>query len=115
MNHLLRDPRTKRLWAALNVTWWGNDVQVSDDNGRTWQKTSAGLGFAEDRGLTLKRIWHLAPDRDSRPQTLWCGVDPGALFRSDDDGGTWQPLNKGVRATSFPRSSPRWASASTAW
>lgn len=89
VNHLMRDPRTGRLWAAINTSWWGNDLQVSGNNGKTWQKASAGLGFAPDRGLTLNRIWHVAPDRDSRPETLWCGVDPGALFRSDDGGRNW--------------------------
>lgn len=89
VNHLVRDPRSGRLWAAINTTWWGNDLQVSANNGKTWQKASAGLGFAPDRGLKLNRIWHVAPDRDTRPDTLWCGVDPGALFRSDDGGTNW--------------------------
>ncbi|MFQ5663293.1 MAG: exo-alpha-sialidase [Terriglobia bacterium] len=89
VNHLRRDPRTGHLWAAINTSWWGNDLQVSTNNGRSWRKASAGLGFAPDRGLTLKRIWHVAPDRNARPETLWCGVDPGALFRSDDAGKNW--------------------------
>lgn len=89
VNHLVRDPRSGRLWAALNVSWWGNDLQVSDDQGKTWQKSSAGLEFGSERNLKLNRIWHVTPDRDARPQTLWCGVDPGALFRSDDAGRNW--------------------------
>ncbi len=31
----------------------------------------------------------MTPDRDARPETLWCGIDPGALFRSDDGGEDW--------------------------
>lgn len=89
VNHLMRDPRSGRLWAALNVTWWGNDVQASDDNGKTWQKACAGLEFAPERNLKLNRIWHIAPDRAARPDVLWCGVDPGALFRTDDGGKNW--------------------------
>lgn len=89
VNHLMRDPRTGHLWAAINTSWWGNDLQVSTDNGQHWRKASAGLGFAPDRGLTLNRIWRLAPDRQARPETFWCGVDPGALFRSDDGGQNW--------------------------
>ncbi len=92
VNHLVRDPRTGRLWAALNVSWWGSDLQVSDDHGKKWQKASAGLEFAAERNLKLNRIWHVAPDRDSRPETLWCGVDPGALFRSDDAGKNWYEI-----------------------
>ncbi len=29
VNHLMRDPRTSHLWAAINTSWWGNDLQVS--------------------------------------------------------------------------------------
>ena len=97
VNHLLRDPRTGRLWAAINTSWWGNDVQVSANNGKSWKKASKGLGFAPDRGLKLNRIWTVVPDRDARPDTLWCGVDPGCLFRTDDAGKNWyevEGLNK---------------------
>jgi photosystem II stability/assembly factor-like uncharacterized protein len=89
VNHLIRDPRSGHLWAAINTSWWGNDVQVSSNNGKTWRKASAGLGFSKDRNLNLTRIWHVMPDRASRPNTIWCGVDPGSLFRSDDGGRNW--------------------------
>jgi photosystem II stability/assembly factor-like uncharacterized protein len=92
VNHLDRDPRDGRLWAAINTTWWGNDVQVSPDGGKTWEKSSAGIAFDKDRGLNLNRIWRIQPDRASRPNTLWCGVDPGALFRSDDGGKNWSEV-----------------------
>jgi len=92
VNHLIRDPRSERLWAAINTTWWGNDLQVSDNNGKKWRKASRGLEFAKSRGLTLNRIWHVAPDRNARPDTLWCGVDPGALFRTDDGGKSWREV-----------------------
>jgi hypothetical protein len=89
VNHLQRDPRTGKLWAAINTSWWGNDLQFSANNGKTWKKASKGLGFAPDRGLKLNRIWYVAADRPSRPNTLWCGVDPGCLFRTDDAGKSW--------------------------
>lgn len=97
VNHLTRDPRSGRLWAAINTTWWGNDLQVSDDNGKKWRKASSGLGFAPERGLKLNRIWQVAPDRDSRPHTLWCGVDPGALFRTDDGAQSWYEIESLTR------------------
>ena len=42
VNHLVRDPRSGKLWAAINTSWWGNDLQVSTNNGKSWQKSSAG-------------------------------------------------------------------------
>ena len=89
VNHLTRDPRKGHLWAATHTAWWGSDLQVSRNGGKTWRKSCEGLSFASDRGLTLNRIWQVVPDRPSRPETMWCGVDPGALFRSDDGGRNW--------------------------
>ena len=89
VNHLAPDLRTGRLWAAVNHMVWGHDLQVSSNRGKTWRKSSAGLGFPAQRGLSIGRVWHLAPDRDSRPKTLWCGVDPAGVFRSDDEGKNW--------------------------
>jgi hypothetical protein len=84
VNYLGRDSRTGYLWAATTSAWWGTDLQISKDGGKTWQKSSSGIGFAKERGLNLNRIWRLVPDRVSRPDVLWCGADPGALFRSDN-------------------------------
>ncbi|HVJ07294.1 MAG TPA: hypothetical protein VM554_02845 [Acidisarcina sp.] len=89
MNYLGRDARTGHLWAAITSAWWGTDLQVSRNQGKTWQKSSNGIGFAKDRGLNLSRIWRVVPDRNSRPDVLWCGADPGALFRSDNGGKDW--------------------------
>lgn len=105
VNHLDRDPRDGRLWAAINTSWWGNDVQVSPDSGATWQKASKGIAFEKERGLNLNRIWRIVPDRASRPNTLWCGVDPGALFRSDDGGENWSE----VRALTEHPSREKWS------
>jgi photosystem II stability/assembly factor-like uncharacterized protein len=65
---------------------------MSEDDGRTWNLASKGLGFATDRGLNLNRIWRVVPDRESRPYMLWCGVDPGAIFRSENGGKEWYEI-----------------------
>jgi photosystem II stability/assembly factor-like uncharacterized protein len=89
VNYLGRDRRTDKLWCARTSAWWGSDLQMSTDDGRTWNSPRQGVAFARERELTVNRIWRVVPDRDSRPDVLWCGVDPGALFRSDDGGNEW--------------------------
>ena len=37
----------------------------------------------------LRQIWQVAPGRDHEPDTLYCGVEPAALFVSRDAGTTW--------------------------
>ncbi|MEO6119834.1 MAG: exo-alpha-sialidase [Terriglobales bacterium] len=89
VTNLSRDPRTGDIWAASVNGWFGPDLQVSRNRGKTWTKSNQGIEFAKDRGLNLARIWRVEPDRASRPGTLWCGADPGALFRSDNGGKEW--------------------------
>jgi hypothetical protein len=89
VTNLSRDPRTGKVWAAIVNGWFGPDLQVSRDRGKSWEKSSNGIGFDKERGLNLARIWRVEPDRASRPEVLWCGADPGALFRSDNGGKDW--------------------------
>lgn len=91
VNHvtLLEKPRP-RLLAAAKSEWWGPTLRVSEDLGRTWHETAEGLRFEPDRERSVDRIWTvvvgLAPGGGHR---LYAGVDPGALFVSDDGGATW--------------------------
>ena len=42
VDHLVRDPRSRGLYAATKNYIWGHDLQVSFDNGKSWRKSSAG-------------------------------------------------------------------------
>jgi hypothetical protein len=78
------------LWAAVNSPFWGSYLSSSDDFGRTWSEPDTyAIKFPEDTGLELKQIWQLAPGASDQPDTLYCGVEPASLFRSDDAGATW--------------------------
>jgi photosystem II stability/assembly factor-like uncharacterized protein len=74
------------LFAAANNFVYGGTVQRSDDGGQTWVR-SEGLGLPEESGLTLEKTWHVEPGPDG---TLWLGAAPGVLFRSEDQGESWQ-------------------------
>jgi hypothetical protein len=89
--HMALDQRrsTPRLWAAVNHAIWGPYASYSDDLGRTWSEKADGLAFAPDSGKTVAAVWHIEPGHASRPDDVWCGVDPAALFRSTDGGETW--------------------------
>jgi hypothetical protein len=79
-----------RIWAGPNSTHWGGLLRWSDDVGRTWSNPeAANVKFPDGSGAALQRIWQIVPGRDSEPDTLYCGVEPAALFRSTDAGETW--------------------------
>ena len=95
---LLHDTRAgrARTFAATNSMHWGPSVRSSDDYGTTW---STGEGrsvrFPEESGRAVAQIWQLAPGRAETPDSLYCGVEPAALFESNDGGKTWAP-NQGL-------------------
>jgi hypothetical protein len=80
-----------RLWAGPNSMHFGGVLRFSDDFGRTWTNPEhANVRFPEPTGEALKQIWQIAPGRDSEGDTLYCGVEPAALFVSRDAGDTWR-------------------------
>jgi hypothetical protein len=86
-----------RLYAAANNDFFGSGLRYSDDFGRTWKEPEQGIAFAGDSGLSLKNIWIIEPGRPSEPDTVYCGVDPAALFVSRDRGRTWE-MNQGLES-----------------
>ncbi|HYC62865.1 MAG TPA: exo-alpha-sialidase [Thermoanaerobaculia bacterium] len=79
-----------RIWAAPNSMHWGGLLRWSDDFGETWTNPEeANVKFPEGTGAALKQIWQIAPGLDSEPDTLYCGVEPAALFVTRDAGESW--------------------------
>ncbi|MDX6613148.1 MAG: hypothetical protein QOD75_2334 [Blastocatellia bacterium] len=79
-----------RLWAAVNHSHFGSYLSSSNDLGKTWaEPESYNIKFPEGTDSALKQIWQIEPGNESEPDTLYCGVEPAALFRSDDAGDSW--------------------------
>jgi photosystem II stability/assembly factor-like uncharacterized protein len=79
-----------RLWASASSPHWGAVLHSSDDFGATWTNPeTANVRFPEDTGASLKQIWQIVTGRLEEPDTLYCGVEPAALFQSSDNGATW--------------------------
>ncbi len=84
----------QRLWAAVNSSYWGSYLSSSDDFGKTWTEPETyGVKFPEGTDASVKQIWQIAMGHE--PDTLYCGVEPAALFKSTDAGQTWS-LVKGL-------------------
>jgi len=86
-----RDP--PRLYAAANHWAWGPSVARSDDGGKTWEKNSPGLAFPPDMGISVSNVWHVEPGHASEPGVVYAGTQPAGLFRSEDWGETWAPID----------------------
>jgi serine/threonine protein kinase len=79
-----------RLWASTS-SFWGTLLRSSDDYGKTWTNPQEGnVRFPEDCGTSLKNIWQICIGPEDRPETMYCGVEPAALFVSRDAGERWE-------------------------
>jgi len=93
--HMAADPRANppRLYAAANSPWWGPSVAKSEDWGKSWDQHSQGLGFPSDMGVTIKTVWEIRPGHESQPGVVFAGTQPAGLFRSEDWGASWLPID----------------------
>src|SRR5215813_3316964 len=86
----------RRLWAAVNSSFWGSYLSSSDDFGQIWSEPETyGVKFPEESETALKQIWQIELGHKDEPDTLYCGVEPAALFKSTDAGATWT-LERGL-------------------
>jgi photosystem II stability/assembly factor-like uncharacterized protein len=74
------DADTGRGFAATQ----GGDIYRTDDAGGTWSPVGKIEGFVELSSLAV------LPRRGGGAEVLLAGMEPAALFRSEDGGRTWQ-------------------------
>ena len=108
-HHLSADLRDTqpRFYAAANHWAWGRSVAKSTDLGKTWDYRSQGLAFPPDMKSpstrvpgewqntppgTIGNIWSVAPGHPSEPGVVFAGTQPAGLFRSEDWGHSWRPV-----------------------
>jgi photosystem II stability/assembly factor-like uncharacterized protein len=91
-NHAIYDAATGTIIATGKSGWFGPAIWRSSDLGATWQHSSEGLTYGDD-APTVEAAWSLASDGTS----IYAGVEPAGLFRSDDGGASWQEV-AGLRA-----------------
>lgn len=77
-------------------------VLPSTDLGKSFKETKSAPAFPKEDGRALANIWSFA--MGSGKKELWCGVEPAALFRSEDGGDTWEM----VRGISNHEHSRKW-------
>jgi len=102
--HLKGSPADpNRIYASQTSGWFGQQVQRSDDGGKTW--IPVGNKFAYDgvpgthqwydgtpHPWEFKRVWHIEPSLTD-PDTVYAGIEDAALFKSTDAGQNWTELS----------------------
>ena len=78
---------TPRLYASSCNPFFGMKVLRSTNMGKSFTETKSAPAFPKEDGRALANIWSL--EAGGGKKELWCGVEPAALFRSDDGGDSW--------------------------
>jgi hypothetical protein len=92
VEYACRDPRSGRCFASVTHGQFGPHVYWADDPAGQWTEAE-GPAFPAASGAKLDRTWVVVPGVEEG--VLWAGVQPAALFRSADDGRTWE-LNQAL-------------------
>src|SRR5579884_1988115 len=103
-----------RIWVSQSTGWFGQQVQRSEDGGRSFKPVGNDFRYASELGThqwydgtphpwEFARVWHFEPS-PTDPDVVYAGVEDAGLFRSDDGGENWQEL-EGLRT--HP-SGPQW-------
>ncbi len=88
-----------RLYASQSNSWFGQQIQRSNDGGRTWAPMGNKFLYAGPAGRhqwydgtphpwEFKRVWHLEPSLTD-PDMVYAGVEDAAMFRTTDGGNPW--------------------------
>jgi photosystem II stability/assembly factor-like uncharacterized protein len=113
--HVKGSPVDKnRLYASQSSSWFGQQIQRSNDAGKTWEPVGNKFVYEGVPGThqwydgtphpwEFKRVWHLEPSLDD-PDAVYAGVEDAALFHTTDGGQSWAEL-PGLRGHG---SGPHW-------
>lgn len=103
MYHLKGSPADpNRIFASQSSSWFGQQIQRSNDGGKTWEPVGNKFAYEGEIGThqwydgtarpwEFKRVWHLEPSLTD-PEVVYAGIEDAALFRSNDGGQSWQEL-----------------------
>jgi len=114
--HLKGSPADpNRIYASQSSSWFGQQVQRSNDGGKTWEPTGKDFRYDGTPGThqwydgtphpwEFKRVWHFEPGLKD-PDHVYAGIEDAAIFESKDGGASWTEL-PGLRDH---RTGPQWS------
>src|SRR5438105_1443163 len=112
-NHVVADPRDGRtVLIASRAGHLGPTVYRSTDGGLSWAEAERPPRFPKVEGTekwtdelrpdqvlavapgrSVSAVFWLTPGHASEPGVWYAGTSPHGLFRTDDAGKTWQPVD----------------------
>ncbi len=88
--HVAYDPRSGTFLAAVLSGHWGPTIASRKGLEGEWKVAKSPPKFPKASGLTVAKVWQIAPGTPDQPGVVYAGVEPACLFRSDDGGASWK-------------------------
>lgn len=95
-SYAFEDLRTSTLWACADHGHWGQKLYRSRDGGASLEEVPAprypegtmayDVWSEGEKPAQVTYLWTIVPGGDSYPERIYIGTEPGGLFRSDDNG-----------------------------
>jgi hypothetical protein len=97
-HHIVLDPRNRRsMLMAAKTGHLGPTIYRSTDLGRNWKEATKPPAFPKapegEKGMVVDHVFWLTPGHPSESKVWYAGTSPQGLFRSRDDGDTWEPVS----------------------
>ncbi len=96
VNHAVLNSATGTILVAARAGHLGPTVFRSTDAGKSWKEAASPPAFpksGDGYGWSVGHVFWLSKGHKSEPKVWYAGTSPHGLFRSDDDGVTWQSVD----------------------
>ena len=96
VHHAVADPRDPAvILLGISTGHLGPTVMRSTDGGRSFTEASRPPAFhpGDPHGRAVKKVFWLTPGHPDEQGAWYAGGSPQGLFRSDDHGDTWVPVD----------------------
>ena len=94
IHHIVLDPRdNKTLLISVESIKTGCTIYNSSDFGKNWSEASKIPSFSKNNKTKIDQIVCLAPGHQNEPNVWYAGTYPEGLFKSEDNGNSWNPVN----------------------
>jgi hypothetical protein len=96
--HMVADPRNSSVvLMAAKTGHLGPTVFRSMDGGKEWKEAATPPAFPKvpegEKGRAVDNVFWVTPGHESQPGVWYAGTAPPGLFRSENNGETWEPVS----------------------
>jgi hypothetical protein len=91
IGYVHQDHRNGSWWVAINHKHWGPKIHVSYDQGGKWEERKVPK-FKNEEHTAVKSVWTFGYHHTDPPDKFYIGIEPAALFVTEDGAHSFKAL-----------------------